>query len=123
MRELVDVDFPEAERIRVVLDNLSLPPSHRPRRAACSTTPPSTPSWLNMVEIEIGVLKGQCLDRRNESRDRLVAEIDAWQNHRRRQARAPSVKFDPVGRTSISEEFHGCACERFSRFTRKPIVL
>ena len=61
MRELVDVDFPEAERIRVVLDNLSThtaalstPPSRRPRRAACSggstsTTPPSTPAgstWL-----------------------------------------------------------------------------
>jgi hypothetical protein len=54
MRELVDVDFPEAQRIRVVLDNLSTtppplstPPSHRPRRAACSgglssTSPPST---------------------------------------------------------------------------------
>jgi hypothetical protein len=35
-----------------------------------------------MVEIEIGVLKGQCLDRRIESRDRLVAEIDAWQVQR-----------------------------------------
>ena len=32
-----------------------------------------------MVEIEIGVLKGQCLDRRIESCDYLVAEIDAWQ--------------------------------------------
>jgi hypothetical protein len=35
-----------------------------------------------MVEIEIGVLKGQCLDRRIESRDRLLAEIDAWQSQR-----------------------------------------
>ena len=56
-----------------------MPPSHRPKRAACSgglssTTRPSTP--------EIGVLKGQCLDRRIESRDRLVAEIDAWQVQR-----------------------------------------
>ena len=61
MRELVDVDFPEAERIRVVLDNLSThtaaalyAASRRPRRAACSggstsTTRPSTPAgstWL-----------------------------------------------------------------------------
>ena len=56
MRELVDVDFPEAERIRVVLDNLSTrtpplstPPSRQPRRAASSgglssTTRPCTPA-------------------------------------------------------------------------------
>jgi hypothetical protein len=35
-----------------------------------------------MVEIEIGVLKSQCLDRRIESCHRLVAEIDAWQVQR-----------------------------------------
>jgi hypothetical protein len=35
-----------------------------------------------MVEIEIGVLRGQCLDRRIESRDRLVAEVAAWENQR-----------------------------------------
>ena len=35
-----------------------------------------------MVEIEIGVLKGQCLDRRIESCDRLVAEIHVWQSQR-----------------------------------------
>ena len=35
-----------------------------------------------MVEIEIGVLKGQCLDRCIESCDRLVADIDVWQSHR-----------------------------------------
>src|SRR5271157_2977504 len=43
---------------------------------------PKHASWLNMVEIEIGVLKGQCLDRRIESCDRLVAEIDVWQSQR-----------------------------------------
>ena len=94
MRELVDVDFPEAERIRLVVDNLS---THTP--AALYATFPSgearrilkrlefhyTPkhaSWLNMAEIEIGVLKGQCLDRRIESYGRLVVEIDAWQSER-----------------------------------------
>ena len=45
---------------------------------------PKHASWLNMVEIEIGVLKGQCLDRRIESSDRLVAEIDVWQSQRNR---------------------------------------
>jgi transposase len=96
MRELVDVDFPEAERIRVVLDNLSthtpaalyaaLPPAEARRvlrRIEFHYTPKHA-SWLNMVEIEIGVLKSKCLDRRIESRDRLVAEIDAWQSKRNR---------------------------------------
>ncbi len=94
MRELVDVDFPEAERIRVVLDNLSthtpaalytaLPPSEARRvlrRLEFHYTPKHA-SWLNMVEIEIGVLKSQCLDRRIQSCDRLVAEIAAWQRQR-----------------------------------------
>jgi len=35
-----------------------------------------------MVEIEIGVLRGQCLDRRIGERNALVSEIDAWQTQR-----------------------------------------
>jgi transposase len=94
MRELVDLHFPEAERIRVVLDNLSthapgalyaaLPASEARRllsRIEFHYTPKHA-SWLNMVEIEIGVLKRQCLDRRIDDRDRLVAEIAAWQRQR-----------------------------------------
>jgi hypothetical protein len=38
---------------------------------------PKHASWLNMVEIEIGVLRGQCLDRRIGDRETLIAEIDA----------------------------------------------
>jgi hypothetical protein len=94
MRELVDVDFPRADRIRVVLDNLS---THTPAALYASLQPaearrlikkiefhytPKHASWLNMVEIEIGVLKGQCLDQRIESRECLASEIDAWQTQR-----------------------------------------
>jgi hypothetical protein len=39
-------------------------------------------SWLNMVEIEIGVLRSQCLDRRIGERERLVSEIAAWEQQR-----------------------------------------
>jgi transposase len=94
MRELTDVDFPEAERIRVVLDNLS---THTPG-ALYETFPacearrvlqrlefhytPKHASWLNMVEIEISVINSQCLDRRIESRERLARELDAWQRER-----------------------------------------
>src|SRR3954468_16637014 len=92
--DLVDADYPEAERIRVVQDNLS---THTPgalyeafpaaearrilRRLEFHYTPQHA-SWLNMVEIEIGVLKGQCLDRRIATRERLEREIAAWEQER-----------------------------------------
>jgi len=94
LRELVDVDFPEAECIRVVQDNLS---THT-RGSLYETFPaaeahrilgrlefhytPKHASWLNMVEIEIGVLKGQCLDRRIDNRAELEREIAAWERAR-----------------------------------------
>jgi transposase len=94
MRELVDSHFPDAEKIRVVLDNLSthspaalyqaLPPEEARRvlrRIEFHYTPKHA-SWLNMVEIEIGVLRGQCLDRRIASRDLLVREVAAWEDRR-----------------------------------------
>ena len=43
---------------------------------------PKHASWLNMVEIEIGVLAGQCLDRRIDSYARLIAETAAWEKRR-----------------------------------------
>ena len=43
---------------------------------------PKHASWLNMAEIEIGVLKGQCLDRRIDNHERLEREIAAWQHQR-----------------------------------------
>ena len=40
---------------------------------------PKHASWLNMVEIEIGVLAAQCLDRRIDSIEQLTAETTAWE--------------------------------------------
>jgi transposase len=94
MRELVDVDYPNAKLVRVVLDNLSThsagalyeafpaPEAHRILQRIEFHYTPKHASWLNMVEIEIGVLRGQCLDRRIEQRDQLVAEITAWEHQR-----------------------------------------
>src|SRR5215471_3073307 len=92
MRELVDVHFPKAQRIRVVLDNLSTPsalyqafPPAEARRLLHRLEfhyVPKHASWLNMVEIEIGVLRSQCLDRRIDSKKRLVSEIAAWERQR-----------------------------------------
>ena len=52
---------------------------------------PKHASWLNMVEIEIGVLRGQCLDRRIECKQRLVSEVAAWE--RQRNASRARVKW------------------------------
>ena len=53
---------------------------------------PKHASWLNMVEIEIGVLRGQCLDRRIGERDVLVSEIKAWQQQRNCVRRAHQME-------------------------------
>jgi len=94
MRDLVDLHYPEAERIRVVLDNLSThspgalyeafpaPEAHRILRCLEFHHTPKHASWLNMVEIEIGVLRNQCLDRRITDRKTLEVEIAAWQRQR-----------------------------------------
>src|ERR1700682_1063756 len=91
MRELTDVHYPGAERIRVVLHNLSPHsagalyqtfPADEARRVLRRLQfhyVPKHASWLNMVEIEVGVLAGQCLDRRIDSYARLVAETAAWE--------------------------------------------
>ena len=43
---------------------------------------PKHASWLNMVEIEIGVLRSQCLDRRIDDKDTIIAEVAAWEQRR-----------------------------------------
>ena len=103
LRELVDVDYPGATCIRVVQDNLSThtpgalyeafpaPEAHRLLERLEFHYTPKHASWLNMVEIEIGVLKGQCLDRRIDDRVELEREIAAWQ--RRRNAAGARVKW------------------------------
>ena len=94
MRELTDLHFRKAERIRVVLDNLSTHSAGALYQAfpACEARRvlrrlefhyvPKHASWLNMVEIEIGVLRSQCLDRRIATRERLASEIAAWERQR-----------------------------------------
>jgi transposase len=94
MRDLADIHYPNAELIRVVMDNLSThnpgalyetfpaPEAHRILQRLEFHYTPKHASWLNMVEVEIGVLRGQCLDRRIGEREILIAEIEAWQRQR-----------------------------------------
>lgn len=103
MKELVDVHFPAAEKIRVVVDNLNI---HTPaafyqafdpteaRRLVCRLEFHYTPkhgSWLNMVEAEIAVLSRQCLDRRIAEMAILCSEIAAWEQER--NAKKATVKW------------------------------
>ena len=94
MRDLVDEHYPDAEKIRVVLDNLSahsaaalyqrFAPAEARRilsRLEFHFTPKHA-SWLNMVEIEIGVMVRQCLSRRIAEKTTLVSEIAKWERRR-----------------------------------------
>ena len=103
MRDLVDLHYPRAACIRVVLDNLS---THKPsslyeafapdearrilRRLEFHYTPKHA-SWLNMVEIEIGVMVAQCLDRRIPDKATLISEVVQWE--RRRNAERARIKW------------------------------
>jgi len=91
MRELVDVYFPDADVIRLVLDNLS---THSPAALYAAFEPaealrllrklefhytPKHGSWLNMVEIELSVLVNQCLHRRIPDLPTLQRQVTAWE--------------------------------------------
>ena len=97
MKDLVDVHLPKAETIRVVLDNLNThtfralyetfepEEARRIRRKIQFYYTPIHASWLNMVEIELAVLSGQCLNRRIPNQSLLERELAIWQEKRNRQ--------------------------------------
>lgn len=94
LRLLVDEDYPDAEKIILVTDNLN---THRPaclyerfppaeaRRIAARIEWHYTPahaSWLNIAECELSVLARQCLNRRISDAETLRREVTAWQKER-----------------------------------------
>ena len=97
VRELVEVHYPRATKVRLVQDNLnthdgaSLYEAFAPavaRRLLDRIEFHYTPkhgSWLNMAETEIGILKSQCLDRRLDSQEQLAGEVAAWVARRNAQ--------------------------------------
>lgn len=96
IRELVDVQYPEVEKIVLVLDNLnthsagSLYEAFEPaeaRRLADKLEIHYTPkhgSWLNMAEIEIGVLSRQCLSGYIPTKEQMTTGVVAWEQRRNR---------------------------------------
>ena len=104
-RDLVDVHFPNAEKILLVCDNLN---THKPaslykafhpneaRRLAEKIEFHYTPkhgSWLNMTEIELSVLSRQCLSRRIPDQQTLKQEIQTWQTLRNEQGATVQWQF------------------------------
>lgn len=94
IKQLLDVHYPEAQKVTLVMDNLNthkgaslyevFEPSEARRlldRLQIHYTPKHG-SWLNMAEIELGVLSRQCLDRRIPDKGTLKREVAAWQLRR-----------------------------------------
>jgi hypothetical protein len=94
IRDLVDVQYPQAERIVLVMDNLN---THKPASLYEAFPPdearrligkleihytPKHGSWLNMAEIELGILNRQCLNRRIPDPSTLKNEVAAWVSQR-----------------------------------------
>jgi transposase len=105
MRRLVDEHYPEAEKVRVVLDNLNThtgaalyqafaPEEARRilRRLEFHYTPKHA-SWLNMVEIELSVLSRQCLEGRIPDAKTLAREMGAWEQKRNEEGATVQWRF------------------------------
>jgi hypothetical protein len=105
IKELVDVHYPEAETIRLVMDNLN---THMPSSLYETFQPaeakrilnkleihytPKHGSWLNMAEIELSVLSRQCLDRRIPDAQTLTKEVNAWQKDRNNKGTTMNWRF------------------------------
>ena len=94
IKELVDVHYPQAVKIRLVQDNLNthdgaslyeaFPPAEA-RRLLDKVEWHYTPkhgSWVNMAETEIGIMNGQCLNRRLDCQEKIATEVAAWESKR-----------------------------------------
>ena len=102
---LLEQVYATAQRVHLVMDNLNThfrkcfedvlgvkSAKALLRRVVFHYTPKHA-SWLNMAEIEIGILDRQCLDRRLPNRDAIVSEVDAWQSHRNANQRGIAWSF------------------------------
>lgn len=94
IKELLDVRYPTARKVILVMDNLnthtgaSLYEAFEPKEARRLLDrleihyTPKHGSWLNMAEIELAVLTRQCLNRRLPDKATLIAEVAAWEKRR-----------------------------------------
>jgi hypothetical protein len=94
MKRIADEMYPKAKKIRLVIDNFKThdasafyetfvpEEAKRLRDKFEFIFTPKHGSWLNMAEIELHVLNGQCLNRHISTMGKVKSEVDAWQNHR-----------------------------------------
>ncbi len=105
IRTLLDEDYPDAERVILVCDNLNThkigspyeasPPEEAHRLASRLEThfTPKHGSSLNVAEIELSIITRQCLDRRVPDQDTLKTETTAWQNERNENQKGVDWRF------------------------------
>jgi hypothetical protein len=105
IKEMLDIRYPEAKKVRLVMDNLNthniaslyeaFPPAEA-RRLAERIEAHFTPkhgSWLNIAEIELSALKGQCLDRRMPDIATVQTEVETWEMHRNNRPKPINWQF------------------------------
>ncbi len=94
IKRITDEMYPAADKITLVMDNFkthaasALYEAFEPQEAKRLwdrfefVYTPKHGSWLNMAEIELHVLNGQCLNRHIPTMDKIKKNVEAWQNHR-----------------------------------------
>jgi transposase len=106
IKEIADKLYKDAKKITLVMDNLN---THKPSSLYETFEPkeakriwdrfefvftPKHGSWLNMAEIELNVLNGQCLNRRIENINTVKQEVKAWQDHRNNKISVINWRFE-----------------------------
>jgi predicted AAA+ superfamily ATPase len=116
----LDQQFPQAEQITLVQDNLN---THHPGSFYTRLSPakalslsqrfewlytPTHASWLNMVELEFSALSRQCLNRRISSQKLLSSEVLAWAKHRNKFSITVNWQFSiRAARTKLNRHYKG----------------
>jgi transposase len=105
MKEILDVQYPNADKVVLVMDNLN---THSPASFYKAFSPsearrlterlevhytPKHGSWLNMAEIELSILGRQCLSRRIPDEKTMIKEVEAWQEDRNNDPRPMTWRF------------------------------
>jgi hypothetical protein len=105
VRDLLEVRYPHAEKVVLVIDNLN---THKPAALYQAFEPavarslidrleihytPKHGSWLNMAEIELSILSRQCLDRRIPDLGTVTREVAAWEQARNASAQGVNWRF------------------------------
>jgi len=105
IKKLVDEEYPEADIIRVVLDNLNThfkssfyetfdkKEAERILNKIEFHYTPKHASWLNIAEIEINVMDIECTDRRIKNKETLTQEVQAWTKKRNQNKKKINWKF------------------------------